>query len=60
MLGREVEEGQQCFAVLGQAVDRLVVFRLVFFGENIDSYLGQSPARRQVNFAQILLHVRLH
>jgi hypothetical protein len=23
MLGREVEEGQQCFAILGQAFDRL-------------------------------------
>src|SRR5674476_661780 len=60
MLGREVEEGQQRFAVLRQAVDRLVMFRLVFLGEDIDRYLGQSAARRQVNFAQILLHVRLH
>jgi len=57
---REVEEGQQCFAILGQAFDRLVVFRLVFLGEDIDGYLGQRVARRQVNFAQILLHVRLH
>jgi hypothetical protein len=27
MLGREVEERPQCFAVLRQAVDRLVMFR---------------------------------
>src|ERR1035437_2047196 len=60
MLGREVEEGQQCFTILRQAVNRLVMFRLVFLGEDIDRYLGQSAARRQVNFAQILLHVRLH
>jgi len=60
MLGREVEEGQQCFAVPGQAVDRLVMFRLVFLGEYIDGYLGQSAARRHVDFAQIPLHVRLH
>src|SRR5674476_997407 len=52
MLGREVEEGQQCFAILGQAVDRLVVFGLVFLGEDIDCYLGQSAARCQVDFAQ--------
>src|ERR1035437_550686 len=60
MLGREVEEGQQYFTILRQAVNRLVMFRLVFLGEDIDRYLGQSAARRQVNFAQILLHVRLH
>ena len=36
MLGREVEEGQQCFAILGQAVDSLVMFRLVFLSEDID------------------------
>jgi hypothetical protein len=34
MLGREVEGGQQCFAILGQAFDRLVVFRLVFLSED--------------------------
>jgi hypothetical protein len=60
MLGREVEESQQCFAVLRQAVDRLVMLRLVFLVEDIDRYLGQGAARRQVNFAQIPLHVRLH
>src|SRR5450830_1824371 len=36
------------------------MFRLVFLGEDIDGDLGQSAARRQVNFAQILLHVGLH
>jgi hypothetical protein len=51
MLGGEVEEGQQCFAILGHAFDRLVVFRLVFLGEDINRYLGQSAAWRQVNFA---------
>ena len=60
MLGREVEEGEQRFAVLRQAFDRLVVLRVVFLGEDIDRYLGQSAAWRQVNFAQIFLHVRLY
>jgi hypothetical protein len=49
MLAREVKEGQQYFAIFRQAVDRLVIFRLVFLGEDIVRYLGQSAAWRQVN-----------
>jgi len=60
MFGREVVERQQRFAILRQAFDRLVVLRPVFLGEDIDRHLGLSPVRRQVNLAQVLLHVRLH
>ena len=35
VLGREVEEGEQSFPVLGQAGDRLVVFGAVLVGEHI-------------------------
>ena len=35
MLGRELIERKQCLAILGQALDRLVVFRSVFLGEDV-------------------------
>ena len=60
MLGRELIERKQCLAILGQALDRLVVFRSVFLGEDVDRHFGRSPVRRQVDLAQILLHVGLH
>jgi hypothetical protein len=39
MLGREVVEGEQLVAILGQAVDRLVVFRAVCLGKDVDRLL---------------------
>jgi hypothetical protein len=39
MLGREVVEGEQLVAILGQTVDRLVVFRAVFLGKDVDCLL---------------------
>lgn len=60
MFGWKVEEGQQRFAILDQALDCFVVFRAVFFGKQVNRYLGAGPARRHVDLAQVLLHVGLH
>jgi hypothetical protein len=38
MLGGEVVERKQCVAVVRQALDRLVVLRSVFLGEDVDRY----------------------
>src|SRR5450759_4265973 len=57
VLGGEIVEGQHCFAILRQAFNCLVVLRPVFLGEDIDRHLGRSSVRRQVNLAQVLLHV---
>src|SRR5712672_3711994 len=59
VLGREVEEGEQSFPILGQAGDRLVVFGAVLVGEHIDGRLGCRAGRRTVNFTKVCLHVDL-
>src|SRR2546423_1413559 len=59
VLGREVEEGEQSFAVLRQAGDRLVVPGAVLVGEHINGRLGCRAGRRTVNFTKIGLHVDL-
>src|SRR5271168_2285371 len=59
VLGREVEEGEQSFPVLGQAGDRLVVLGAVLVGEHIDGRLGCRAGRRTVNFTKVCLHVDL-
>ncbi len=43
VLGGEVVEGEQHVAILGQALDRLVVFRAVGFRERIEGGLGVLP-----------------
>jgi hypothetical protein len=43
VLGGEVVEGEQHVAILGQALDRLVVFRAVDFCERIEGGLGVLP-----------------
>src|SRR6266478_3840733 len=59
VLGREVEEGEQSFPVLGQAGDCLVVLGAVLIGEHIDGRLGCRAGRRTVNFTKVCLHVDL-
>src|SRR5437870_13126754 len=59
VLGREVEEGEQSFPVLGQAGDRLVVLGAVLVGEHINGRLGCRAGRRTVNFTKVCLHVDL-
>src|SRR5215831_5535456 len=59
VLGREVEEGEQSFPVLGQAGDRLVVFGAVLVGEHINGSLGCRTGRRTVNFTKVCPHVDL-
>src|ERR1700726_581928 len=59
VLGREVEEGEQSFPVLGQAGDRLVVLGAVLVGEHIDGRVGCRAGRRTVNFTKVGLHVDL-
>ena len=59
MLGREVEEGEQLVAILHQAVDRLVVFRAVFLGKDVDRLLGGRPIRRRPDLAQVMLDLAL-
>ena len=60
MLRGEVVERKQCVAIFRQALDRLVVLRSVFFGEDVDRHFGRSSVRRRVDFTQVLLHVGLH
>ena len=43
VLGREVVEGQQCRAILGQAIDRLVVFDGLGPDEGIEGGFGVVP-----------------
>src|SRR6266403_1353746 len=59
VLGREVEEGEQSFSILGQAGDRLVVFGAVLVGEHINGRLGCRAGRRTINFTKVCLHVDL-
>jgi hypothetical protein len=46
VLGREVEESEQSYPVLGQAGDRLLVFGAVFVGEHVDGGLGDLGSTR--------------
>src|SRR5437899_11153830 len=59
VLGREVEEGEQSFSILGQAGDRLVVLGAVLVGEHINGRFGCRAGRRTVNFTKVCLHVYL-
>src|SRR3954468_4997502 len=59
VLGREVEEGEQSFPILGQAGDRLVVPGAVLVGEHFDGRFGCRAGRRTVNFTKVCLHVDL-
>lgn len=49
VLGREVVEGQQRVAILGQAFDRAAVLGAVFLGEGIDRRFGGRAVRRPVD-----------
>src|SRR5450759_2625475 len=60
VIGGKVEERQQCFAILDQAFDGLVVFWCVFFGECRDRRLRCCSIRRQPDFAQVFVRVGLH
>lgn len=46
VLGREVEEGEQGFAVLDEAVDRLLIFGREFRDEGFDASLGLGACLR--------------
>lgn len=60
MFRREVEEGQERAAVLGQAFHRLGIFDAVLRGEDRDGGLGARPIWRVPHLAQVRLHIRLH
>src|SRR5215467_15675947 len=60
MLSGEIVEGQQRFAILSQAFNRFAVLYAVFFGEDVERRFRSGPVRRQADFAQVLLHFRLH
>src|ERR1700759_3924629 len=59
VLGREVEEGEQSFPVLGQAGDRLLVLGTVFLGEHVDRGLRDCAGRCSINLSKVCLHVEL-
>jgi hypothetical protein len=59
VLGWEVEEGKQSFAVLGRTGDCLLVLGAVFVGEHVDCGLGGRPRRCSVNLSKVCLHVDL-
>jgi hypothetical protein len=42
MLGGEAVERKQCIAIFRQALDRLVMLRCVFLGEDVDRQFGRS------------------
>ena len=52
VLGREVIEGEQRFAVLAEALDRLVVLDAIAFDEAIECSLGIRPGRRHPDALQ--------
>ncbi len=54
VLGREVVEGQQGVAILGEAFDCPGVLRPVFLSEDVDRSLRSRPGLRAVDFAQVL------
>ena len=59
VLGREVVEGQQGVAILGEAFDCPGVLRPVFLSEDVDRSLRSRPGLRAVDLAQVDLHGRL-
>src|SRR3954462_6012927 len=60
VLGWEVEEGEQRFAILRQASDRLVVLGAVFVGEHVDRGRGRRTGRRAGNLAKVGFHIDLN
>ena len=46
VLGREVVEGEQRFAILAQAIDRLLVLDAIGFDEPIECSIGVLPGLR--------------
>src|ERR1019366_4332059 len=60
VIGGKVEERQQCFAILDQAFDGLVVFRRVFLGECRYRGFRCRPIRRQPDFAQVFVCIGLN
>lgn len=60
MLGREVEEGQQCLPVFRQTVDGFGIFGLVFVDKDDDGGLGRRPIRRVAHFPEVGFHVGPH
>jgi hypothetical protein len=53
VIGRKIEERQQRFAILDQAIDCLLVFRRVFFGEGRRGGLRRRSirSRSKIGFA---------
>ena len=60
MIGREVVEGEQRLAVLGQAGHCLLVLGAVFLGEGIHRGLRRGAGFGLPDLAQLGLHRRLH
>ena len=60
MLGREIEERQQCVAVPEKAIDGLVVLWRVFLGEGRHRGVGDSAVFGEPDFAQIPMRVGLN
>src|SRR4030088_593570 len=60
VISGKVEKRQQCFAILDQAFDGLVVFRRVFLGECRNRRLRRRPVRRQPDFVQVFVRIGLN
>jgi hypothetical protein len=60
MFGRKVVEGEQGYAVLGQAAHGPVVLRPVLAGELIEGGLGVDAVFRLVDRMQVLLGLTMH
>ena len=60
MLGREIEERQQCVAAPEKAIDGLVVIGRVFLGEGRHRGVGDSAVFGEPDFAQIPMRVGLN
>ena len=60
MLGREVVEGEQRCAVLGQARRGLVVLGPILVDETVEGGFGIGAALRLVDGVQVLLGLALH
>jgi hypothetical protein len=60
MLGRDVVEGQQLVAVLGEAFDRPAVLGALFLGKDIDRPLRGPPGSVPNDLAKVHLHVGRH
>src|SRR3979490_1841443 len=59
VISGKVEKRQQCFAILDQAFDGLVVFGRVFLGECGNRRLRRRPVRRQPDFVQVFVRIGL-